>query len=128
MNVLNKVVVATLPAIPKPIIRHFASRYIAGENLGDAVRVVQGLNGQGILATLDVLGEDIHNREEAVASRDTILEVFDAISHHKLQSNVSIKLTQLGLKLDRGFCLATMKEVVARASTLQNFVRIDMED
>jgi proline dehydrogenase len=128
MNVLNKVIVATLPAVPKPIIRHFASRYIAGENIADAVRVVRGLNAQGILATLDVLGEDIHHREEAVSSRDTIVEVFGAIDSNKLRSNVSIKLTQLGLKLDRSFCLENVKKIAAKARAVNNFVRIDMED
>ena len=59
MSLLNKLVVVTLPAVPKPIVRHFAGRYIAGETLADAVRCVRHLNGEGVCATLDVLGEDI---------------------------------------------------------------------
>jgi proline dehydrogenase len=128
MNVLNKLIVSTLPAIPKSIVRKFANRYIAGEDLADAVRVVQSLNAHGILATLDVLGEDISKREEAVAARDKILEVLRAIEKESLDSNVSIKLTQLGLKLDKHFCLENVREIIATAKTQKNFVRIDMED
>jgi proline dehydrogenase len=128
MNVLNKLIVATLPAVPKSIVRQFANRYIAGEEISDAVRVVKDLNRQGILATLDVLGEDIHQRDEAIGSQKKILEVFDAISAGKLDANVSIKLTQVGLKLDRAFCLDTMRVIVRKAKELGNFVRIDMED
>lgn len=128
MNVLNKLIVAALPAIPKPIVRKFANRYIAGEEIPDAVRIVKLLNGQNILATLDVLGEDIHEHAEAAAARDKIIEVLDAIGDEQLNSNVSIKLTQLGLKLDRQFCLENIRVIARRAKEQNNFVRIDMED
>ncbi len=128
MNIFNKIVVATLPAVPKSVVRKFASRYIAGEEISDAVRVVTGLNRQTLLATLDVLGEDTKGRAEAVQSRDTILSVFEAIKRERLDSNVSVKLTQLGLKLGREFCLDTVRPIVELARSLQNFVRIDMED
>ncbi len=128
MNILNKLIVSTLPAIPRPIVRKFANRYIAGEELTDAVRVVKDLNTHGIMATLDVLGEDISRREEAAAARDKILEVFQAIEKESLDANVSIKLTQLGLKLDRQFCLENVRRIVSTAKAGKNFVRIDMED
>jgi proline dehydrogenase len=128
MNVLNRLIVSLLPAVPKPIIRKFASRYIAGEELTDAVRVVRELNAMGAVATLDVLGEDIHQRSEAIESQSAILAVFDAIEREKLDSNVSIKLTQVGLKLDRQFCLETMRVIADKAASIGNFVRIDMED
>ena len=128
MNVLNKLIVATLPAIPKPIVRQFANRYIAGDSIRDAVRVVKELNAQGLMTTLDVLGEDIHQREEAFAARDKILEALEAISRERLDSNVSVKLTQLGLKLDRQFCLENATHIVQRAQELNNFVRVDIED
>ena len=128
MNLFNKLIVAALPAVPKPVVRQFANRYIAGESVGDAIRVVKELNAQNILATLDVLGEDLHNREEAIASTNTILELFQTIAQHHLQSNVSIKLTQLGLKLDRSFCLENMRSIARLARELNNFIRIDMED
>jgi len=128
MNALNKFIVASIPAVPRPIVRKFASRYIAGEEIADAVRVVKDLNRQGILATLDLLGEDITRKEEALAPRDKILEALQAISDEKLDSNVSIKLTQLGLKIDKNFCLENVRQIVSKAKELRNFVRIDMED
>ncbi len=128
MNILNKIVVATLPAVPKSIVRKFANRYIAGDSVADAVRVVKELNREGIMATLDVLGEDITRREEALQSRDEILDVYEAIHREKLDANVSVKLSQLGLKLDRQFCLETTRSIVLRARDLNNFLRIDMED
>ena len=128
MNVLNKLIVATLPAVPKPIVRKFASRYIAGEEIIHAVQTVRQLNKEGILATLDVLGEDIHNRDEAIAACTLIIDVLNAIDKERLDSNVSIKLTQLGLKLDKQFCLENTRQIVVRAKELNNFIRIDMED
>ncbi len=128
MNLLNKFVVATLPAVPRPIVRYFANRYIAGEEVVDAFHVVNRLNAKGMTATLDVLGEDIHEREEALGARDNIIEVLKSISQERIESNVSIKLTQLGLKLDKNFCLDNARMIVSTAHALENFVRIDMED
>jgi len=128
MNVLNKLVVATLPAVPKTLIRQFANRYIAGEDVVDAVRVVRELNLHGAMATLDVLGEDIHIPEEALKARDMIAQLLETIKDERLDSNVSIKLTQLGLKLERSFCLENAARIVERAGALGNFIRIDMED
>ncbi|HZY09975.1 MAG TPA: proline dehydrogenase family protein [Bacteroidota bacterium] len=128
MNVLNKLIVATLPVIPKPVVRQFANRYIAGEEISDAIRVVKQLNDQSIMATLDVLGEDIHQREQAIEARDIILHVLEAIDKEHLDSNVSIKLTQVGLKLDKHFCFENVQAIVRRAKELNNFIRIDMED
>jgi proline dehydrogenase len=128
MNVLNKLIVATIPAVPKPIIRYFASRYIAGEEISDAVQVVKKLNAEGCMATLDVLGEDITERHEAIASRDKILEVLQTIKEENLDSNVSVKPTQLGLKLDRNFCLENTRIIVQAAKDINSFIRLDMED
>jgi proline dehydrogenase len=128
MNLLNKLVVATLPAVPKPVVRHFANRYIAGETLADAVNTVRQLNAQGACATLDVLGEDITNREEAVESRNQSVEVLHAIAREKLDSNLSIKLTSLGLKLNVDFCQENVREILKVAASYATFVRIDMED
>lgn len=80
------------------------------------------------MATIDVLGEDIFQQQEAVAARDKILEVIDSIQGQRLDSNISIKLTQLGLKLDLDFCLQNARKIVSAARDYGNFVRIDMED
>ncbi len=128
MDLVNKLLVATILLVPRPIIRKFAGRYIAGEEISDAVGVVRRLNAEGAMATLDVLGEDIHSAEEAEASKRMILSVLEAIKAETLDSNVSIKLTQLGLRIDRDYCLSAMREIVGRAAMLGNFIRIDMED
>jgi len=128
MSLFDRLVVAALPIVPRPLVGRFSRRYIAGARLEDAVATVRALNAQGMLATLDVLGEHINRIEEAQAPRDAYLRVLDAIQQEKIDSNVSIKLTQLGLKLDPRVCAAHLRAVVARAAESGNFVRIDMED
>jgi proline dehydrogenase len=128
MHILNKLVVSTLPAIPRPVIRYFAGRYIAGETIEDAIRAVKQLNGEGVCATLDVLGEDITTREEAITARNRSNGVLDAIAREKLDSNLSIKLTSLGLKLDKAFCIDNVREILKVAAGYGTFVRVDMED
>jgi proline dehydrogenase len=128
MHVLNKLVVAAIPAVPKPIVRYFAGRYIAGETLDDAVRTVRALNAEGVCATLDVLGEDVTREDEAVASREQSNRVLHAIARERLDSNLSIKLTSLGLKLDTSFCAANVREILKVAAGYNIFVRFDMED
>lgn len=128
MNPFNKAVVAILPIFPKKIIRLFANRYIAGDNIDSGVKKVQELNSKNILATMDVLGESISDREEAIQSKNESLEVLDYINKHNLNSNLSIKLTMLGLVIDYDLCLGLVTEILEKAKKLNNFVRIDMED
>jgi len=128
MGIINKVVVGTLPLVPKGIVRRFANRYIAGETLDHAVATSKKLNDKGIMGTIDVLGEDVFNKEDATRSKNECLEVLKAIDKHKLNSNQSIKLTSLGLKVDHDFCLANVKEIFTAAKEKNIFVRIDMED
>jgi proline dehydrogenase len=120
--------VKTLPAVPKPVVRRFSSRYIAGESLDDAVRVARELNEKGCMVTMDILGEHLTRREEAENATEQYLQALDAIAKEKLNSNISIKLTQFGLKLDFEFCKKNLTRLVQRAKDLKNFVRIDMED
>lgn len=106
-----------------------ASRFIAGTKLEDAVRVVRELNAKGINATLDHLGEHTSTPEEAQQAAENIYATLDAIgSDPSLRSNVSIKLTQIGMGLDESFCAETLERVLARAKTAKTFIRIDMED
>jgi len=125
---LNRLVVATLPLVPKSVVRRFANRYIAGETLADAVRCVRQLNTETVCATLDVLGEDITNKEEAVVSRNQSIQVLHTISREKLDSNLSIKLTSLGLKMGQDFCAENVREILKVAAGYGTFVRFDMED
>jgi proline dehydrogenase len=124
VSLFDQAVARALPAVPKPVVRLFSARYIAGSTLADAVRVVQRLNGEGKLATVDVLGEEIGHEDEAHAIARTYLDVFRVIEHNGLAANVSIKLTALGLDLDYDLCKENLRSVVSQGK----FVRIDMED
>jgi proline dehydrogenase len=128
MSFFNTVVARSLPYIPKSIVGQVSKRYIAGTTLADAVRVVRDLNARGMMATLDLLGEDIHDRAVAVAIKDEWLNIVRAIHDQNLDSNVSLKLSQLGLRIDPEFCYNNVKAIVEAARQVHNFVRIDMED
>ncbi len=128
MSLFDKLVVWTIPIVPKFLVRRIASRYIAGTTLSDAVEVIKNLQEQGCCATLDVLGEHITKKEQAEYAVQEYLQALDKIEREKLDCNISIKLTMLGLKLDLDFCLENSRRLVQRAKELGNFVRIDMED
>jgi proline dehydrogenase len=128
MSVFNRLLVTSLPLVPKLIVGRVASRYVAGEDLAAAVRVVRTLNQQGAMATVDVLGEEVSERAKATAAVEEYLRVFETIDREKIDSNVSIKLTLLGLKIDEGFCRDNVARIVETAKRFGNFVRIDMED
>ena len=125
---LDRAIVRLLPAVPRPVVQKLSSRYIAGPELKDARETVRKLNAQGRMATVDVLGEEISTPEEAAAIVRAYRDVFADISECGLDSNVSVKLTALGLKLDYDLCRANLETVVADAASRGNFVRIDMED
>ena len=122
--ILDRALVRVLPAVPRPVVQLFSSRYIAGSTLEDAVGVVRRLNGEGMAATIDVLGEEITHADEARAIARAYRDVFDEIEREKLDSNVSVKLTALGLKLSYELCKENLLDVLAQG----RFVRIDMED
>ena len=128
MALLDRAIVRVLPAVPKPVVRKLSDRYIAGSELADASRVVRRLNESGKMATIDVLGEEITEREQALADVDAYMDVFEMIRREQLDSNVSVKLTGLGLKLDHTFCRENLARIVRCAAERDNFVRIDMED
>jgi len=125
---INKIIVAIVQMMPKSIVWIFSKRYIAGKTLDDATQLVKKLNGKNIYATIDVLGEAIQNKEEAIISKNDCLNVLDAIEEYKLKANLSLKPTQLGLNLDQVFAYNQASEILKRARELKNFVRLDMED
>jgi proline dehydrogenase len=128
VTLLDKAIVRMLPAVPRPIVQRFSSRYIAGTTLSDAVGVVQALNGEGKLATIDVLGEEITRESEARAIAEAYRDVFRAIVSERLDSAVSVKLTALGLDLSYELSRDNLESVLREAAAHGNFVRIDMED
>ncbi|HVN15037.1 MAG TPA: proline dehydrogenase family protein [Anaerolineales bacterium] len=105
-----------------------ASRFVAGTKLDDAIRVVSELNARNINVTLDHLGEHTNTPEEAQQSTDSILASLDVIGKSDARANVSIKLTQIGLSLDEGLCAQNLEQILARAKSVNVFIRIDMED
>jgi proline dehydrogenase len=125
---LDRTIARLLPAVPKPIVQRVANRYIAGTDLADACRVVKGMNEAGKMATIDVLGEEITSREEALEIARAYNDVFAAIEREELDSNVSVKLTALGLKLGYELCKENLASVARHAAAGGNFIRIDMED
>jgi proline dehydrogenase len=128
MSFISKLIVATLPLIPKSVVGYFAKPYIAGELLDDGVRTVRDLNSKGILATMDVLGESVNTKEESLAMRKQCEDVLHAIHKNKLDANLSIKPTQMGLSFDTAFCEDNLRVLLNIAKGYGNFVRIDMED
>jgi proline dehydrogenase len=125
---LDRALVRILPAVPRPLVQKLSERYIAGPELKDARATVRGLNAEGKAATIDVLGEEITSEEDAAAIVRAYQDVFADIERCNLDSNVSVKLTALGLKLDLDLCRDNLRLVVEDAAARGNFVRIDMED
>ncbi|HEU5476236.1 MAG TPA: proline dehydrogenase family protein [Gaiellaceae bacterium] len=128
MSLFDSALVRLLPAVPKPVVQLFSSRYIAGATLADAIDTVRELNAGGTMATVDVLGEEITREEETRAISQAYRDVFAAIDQAALDSNVSVKLTALGLDLSYDLCRENLLDVVRTAAGFGNFVRIDMED
>ncbi len=110
-----------------PVSRRMSRRFVAGEELAEAVAAARACNQAGMTVSLDHLGENVSTEGEARRARDAYLENFDRIAAEKLDANVSLKLTQLGLDLSDDFCFSLLESVVDRASGLGNFLRIDME-
>jgi proline dehydrogenase len=128
VTIFDRAIVRALPAVPRPVVKRLSSRYIAGTTLADACEVVRELNADRKEATLDVLGEEVKLREEAIGLRDAYRRALDTIEEDGLRSNISVKLTALGLKLDRDLCRSNLIALVEEAAQFGNFVRIDMED
>jgi len=110
-------------------VRYFSRHYIAGSTVEDALRVVGELADQGAMSTLDILGEFINSTEDALRNADGYAELIRRVAENRLaETHVSVKLTALGLLLDRELCLNHMRRLLERATKADNFVRIDMED
>jgi len=123
----DRLIAASLPAVPRPVVRRIADRYIAGETLDDAVSTVRDLNIRGAMATVDVLGEFISRPEEAEETATEYERALDAIAAGQLDANVSVKLSALGIEIDRELVDRTLGRVLTSAERHRIFVRIDME-
>jgi proline dehydrogenase len=110
-----------------PLARGLSARFVAGSTLEEALAACRKIRADGITATLDYLGENVHSIEEAVACRDMYLRMLDALHAAGLEPNVSLKLTQFGLDLSEAACERNVAALVERAASVNGFVRIDME-
>lgn len=125
---VNKMIAAMLPHLPKNFVWIFSKRYIAGKKIEDAIRVSKELNGQGIRVTVDLLGEFITKLSEAEKNKMEYLNIIDTFVKEKINGNFSLKPTMFGLLIDKDACYKNIREIVQRAASYHNFIKIDMED
>lgn len=125
---LNKIISHTLPYIPQKFIWQFSKAYIAGESTQDAIDVSRALNRKKAMVTLDILGEFIEHMDQARTNRDEYLDLINTVEQTDVVGNYSLKPTMLGLLLDKETCYSHIRDLVAKAASYGNFIRIDMED
>jgi proline dehydrogenase len=124
----NKLIAGLIPFMPKSFVWVFSKRYIAGKTIEEAMKASKELNEQGNMVTLDVLGEFIKNLDEAEANKKEYLEIIDISEKNGINGNYSLKPTMFGLLIDTEVCYKHIREIVAKAASYNNFVRVDMED
>lgn len=127
-SLLDRTIAGLLPAVPRPIVRRVSSRYVAGEDFAAVVAIARALAARNLRSTMDILGEHTESAAQARQSAADYLELVERQVEAGVDRNVSIKLSQLGLTVDRELCLASMRAIVARSAALGGKVRIDMED
>lgn len=128
MSIFDKMVVHGLPMVPKFIVERFARPYVAGSTIEDAVTAIRSIMGEGAMATIDILGEEVSERALATDYTNQYLEIFEVIASEHLDANVSVKPTMLGMKIDEAFCAENIDAIAGKAASMDNFLRIDMED
>ncbi|MDA3881396.1 MAG: proline dehydrogenase family protein [Prolixibacteraceae bacterium] len=125
---INKVVAGTLPHMPKKLVWLISKRYVAGEHLNDAIKVIEQLNSNGIKGTVDLLGEFITTIDEADINKHRYIDIIRKLSKQKVDCSFSIKPTSFGLLINKERCYGFVREVLVYATLKGKFVRIDMED
>ena len=128
MSIFDKMVMHGLPLVPKFIVERFARPYVAGSTIDDAVKAIRSIMDEGAMATIDILGEEVVEREVATAYTNQYLDIFDVIASEHLDANVSVKPTMLGMKINESFCAENIDAIAGKAASMDNFLRIDMED
>lgn len=124
----NKLIAGILPYMPQKLVWQFSKEYIAGETLEQAIVAAKALNAEGALTTIDILGEFIENLDEAEVNKKEYLDVIEAAEEAKINGNYSLKPTSFGLLIDEDVAYKHIREIVAKAASFNNFVRVDMED
>jgi proline dehydrogenase len=128
MSLIDRVVAATLPMIPKPVVRKVAAPYIAGEKLEDLIAISADFNRDGYMVAAAVLGEFVSKPEEAEEAVREYVELLDALKARHIDAYIHVKPTHLGLLIDRELCLKNLRTILDTALRNGQFVRMDMED
>ncbi|MFC2107198.1 proline dehydrogenase family protein [Bacteroidota bacterium] len=124
----NRLIAAILPHMPKGLVWIFSKKYIAGKKIEDAIKVSKELNKDGIMVTIDLLGEFITKIKQAEDNKNEYLDIINTIEKENIDGNYSLKPTMFGLLIDKDKCYEYIREIVALAASYNNFVRVDMED
>jgi proline dehydrogenase len=127
-SALDRAIVRSIGLLPRSVVRRVASRYIAGDQLDDALATVRRLAAAGCVATVDILGEHVTSREQALATRRAYEEALARLEAEGLPSGISVKPTAVGLAVDAAFCLSNLEDLAARAAAHRRFLRVDMEE
>jgi len=128
MKFFNSILVKIISYFPKWMVKPFASPYVAGVTVEEAVNAVIKLNEKGFVATIDILGEHVQSKEESYKIRDDYRNLYDIIAKNKLKANISLKPTHLGLEIDPALAEENILSVMEKAKEHSNFMRIDMEN
>jgi proline dehydrogenase len=128
MSLINKIIILFMPIIPKVILKIFSRPYIAGSHLQDAILKVKELNSRGAVATIDVLGEGSNDRQNCDYAIYEYFNILDTIYREKLDCNISLKPSHLGLAIDKNLAYQNIRRILEKAKKMKIFVRLDMED
>jgi proline dehydrogenase len=125
---INKMIAGMIPYMPKKLIWVFSKRYIAGTTIEDAIKASKKLNKDGIVVTIDLLGEFITSLDQAEKNKLEYLNIIETIEKEDINGNYSLKPTMFGLLIDKEICYQYIREIVVKAAEYDNFIRVDMED
>ncbi|MCF8347724.1 MAG: proline dehydrogenase family protein [Bacteroidales bacterium] len=128
MMFFNRIIAAILPFMPKGFVWIFSKKYIAGKTIDQAIAISKELNANGSMVTIDLLGEFITQLDEAEKNKDEYLNIIEQVQKHKINGNYSLKPTMFGLLINEEACYKNIREIVKKAASYNNFVRVDMED
>ncbi len=128
MTILDSAVLSVLPLVPRPIMRRLAARYIAGEDLQDALRELRALAARDLSGILNLLGEHVHSEREAADVVRQFVDAATAIGSERLPATISVKPTHVGLEISETLALASYRELAAACREAGVFLRVEMED
>ncbi len=128
MGVIGKIIVSLMPFAPKFLVKRIAGRYVAGSELESAIDLMRGMSKENTCFTIDVLGEEINDLEEARYFVDEYSRVLDSIVSNQIDAHISLKPTAFGLLIDKNAALSNIEEILKKAALNDIFVRLDMED